>query len=280
MRHLGTALPALPALLLAAASHSALALDCPAGSQPYAERCVTQKMADYISCVEASGGNKDSITEEMSQVDGKKSGTAVKASGSTVAGKASGAVVLDRNSESALVKRLEKRWFSGSMSECAKAMTLRTTSEVNQHTDSTVKTAVSKAVSTLKASNLVAELSVDKYTGASVMIGNQGQGIVLVSGITLNWDFRPCPRLTEVLAGAPLVTYKYDVTLTQAKGSKLLDTQDFKYGPGDIDRFLVDLHYPGHGIYSVWFSFKHKAPGEADFRTYTTAQAENSVCEG
>lgn len=274
MKHLA------PALLLSACAPAALALDCPAGHQLYAERCVTQKMADYISCVEASGGNKDSITEEMSQVDGRKSGTAVKASGSTVAGKAAGAVVLDKNSESALVKRMEKRWFSGSMSECAKAMTLRTTSEVNQHTDTTVKAAVGKAVSALKASDLTVEFSVDKYTGASVMIGNEGQGIVLVSGITLNWDFRPCPRLTEVLAGAPLVTYRYDVTLTQAKGSKLLDTQDFKYGPGDIDRFLVDLHYPGHGIYSVWFSFTHKAPGEASMKTYQTAKADNSVCEG
>ena len=280
MTHLRTALPALPALWLAAASQAAFALDCPAGSQPYAERCVTQKMADYISCVEASGGNKDSIVDEMSQVEGKKSGTAVKASGSTLAGKASGAVVLDRNSESALVKRLEKRWFSGSMSECSKAMSVKTTSEVNQHTDSTVKTAVSKAVSTLKASNLLVEFSVAKYTGASVMIGNQGQGIVLVSEITLNWDYRACPQLTPPLSGAPLVTYKYEVDLTQAKGSKLLDTQDFKYGPGDIDRFLVDLNYPGHGIYSVWFSFKHKAPGEADFKTYTTAKAERSVCEG
>ena len=32
---------------------------CPRGYQPYASRCISQKMADYISCVEASGGNPE-----------------------------------------------------------------------------------------------------------------------------------------------------------------------------------------------------------------------------
>ena len=36
-------------------------------------RCVTQRMADYISCVEASGGNRQEITEEVSEIGGAES---------------------------------------------------------------------------------------------------------------------------------------------------------------------------------------------------------------
>lgn len=213
MRHLVTALASLLTLLLATAAPSACALDCLAGIQPYAEHYVAQKMADHIFRVEASDGYKNSVTEDISQVDDKKIRTAVKASGGTIAGKATGAVVLDHNTECALVKRLEKRWFSGSVNECAQTMTLRPASEVNKHTHSTVKSAVSKIARTLKV-------------------------------------------------------------------SKPPDTHDFKYGPGDIDRFLMGLHYPGHGSYSVWFSFTRKAQGEATTKPRQTAKAGQPVCEG
>ena len=45
---------------------------CPKGYQPYGERCVTQRMADYISCIEASGANHQEMTEEVSRAANKQ----------------------------------------------------------------------------------------------------------------------------------------------------------------------------------------------------------------
>lgn len=59
-------------------------IKCPKGYQPYANRCVTQRMADYISCVEASGGNRQQISEEVSEIGGHKASTGMKAAGGGV----------------------------------------------------------------------------------------------------------------------------------------------------------------------------------------------------
>ena len=107
---------------------------CPKGYQPYASRCVTQRMADYISCLEASGGNKQSISEELSQIGGNKLSGDMKVSGGNAVVKGAGAITLDKQSESALIKRLETKWFSGGISECAKA--LRSQNSNKAHTES------------------------------------------------------------------------------------------------------------------------------------------------
>lgn len=104
--------------------------DCPKGYQPYANRCVTQRMADYISCIEASGGNKQTISDELTQIGGNKTGGSVTASGGNTVIKGAGSITLDKKSESALVKKLEAKWFSGGMSECAKALKPQSTSAV------------------------------------------------------------------------------------------------------------------------------------------------------
>jgi len=96
--------------------------ECPKGYQPYANRCVTQRMADYISCIEASGGNKQAISDELTQIGGNKTAGSVSASGGNAVVKGAGALTLDKKSESALVKKLEAKWFAGGMSECAKAL--------------------------------------------------------------------------------------------------------------------------------------------------------------
>ena len=38
---------------------------CDVGFQPFGERCISQRMADFITCVERSGGNKESVAEEI-----------------------------------------------------------------------------------------------------------------------------------------------------------------------------------------------------------------------
>lgn len=100
---------------------------CPKGYQPYANRCVTQRMADYISCIEASGGNKQAISDELTQIGGNKTEGSVSASGGNAVVKGTGALTLDKRSESALVKKLEAKWFAGGMSECAKALNPQST---------------------------------------------------------------------------------------------------------------------------------------------------------
>ncbi|CAH1091356.1 hypothetical protein [Candidatus Nitrotoga sp. 1052] len=117
--------------------------ECPKGYQPYANRCVTQKMADYISCVEATGGNKQEITDELSRVDGNKTGGSLSASGGNKIVKGAGAITLDKKSESTIVKRLEAKWFAGSMSECAKALKLQSTSSVPPEVKKTLDSLVS-----------------------------------------------------------------------------------------------------------------------------------------
>jgi hypothetical protein len=95
---------------------------CPKGLQPFGGRCVSQAMADYIACVEASGGNRSEIVEELKtsrtqQGSGTASGSA---SNKLVAGSAG--LALDKKAETDFASRIEKRWFQGSMSECAKIL--------------------------------------------------------------------------------------------------------------------------------------------------------------
>jgi hypothetical protein len=79
-----------------------------------------------------------------------------------------------------------------------------------------------------------------------------------------------CPSYEAPRFGAPLVTYRYDVDLTKSKGSKLLDDRDFKYGSGEVDRFLVDLHYPDYGDY--------KELGTQEMHTFHTQTLVRPVC--
>jgi hypothetical protein len=115
-------------------------IKCPKGYQYYANRCVTQRMADYISCVEASGGNRQEMSEEVSEIGGNKASTGIKASGGGVIVKGSGSLFLDKASERTLAKRFETRWFPKGMSECAKVLDKATVKDIKkaiQETDQT-----------------------------------------------------------------------------------------------------------------------------------------------
>ncbi|MGD0276063.1 MAG: hypothetical protein ABSB79_08405 [Syntrophales bacterium] len=89
-------------------------------------------MADYISCVEASGGNRQEIIEFVSEIGEKQDSTRVKASGSGLVLKGSGEVTLDRASERTLAKKLETKWFPKGMSECAKVLDKKTIREIKE----------------------------------------------------------------------------------------------------------------------------------------------------
>jgi len=94
---------------------------CPKGFQPYANRCISQRMADYISCVEASGGNSERIAYEVSNANSGKTDVGVKGSGSGVVAKGSGSVTVDRATEKALASKFEHTWTNKGMEECRKS---------------------------------------------------------------------------------------------------------------------------------------------------------------
>ncbi len=107
-------------------------ITCPKGYQPYSNRCVTQRMADYISCIEASGGNRQEISEEVSRVVGEKASADMKASGRGPVMKGSASLAMDKASERILAKRLETRWFSKGMSECTKVLDRATIKDIKK----------------------------------------------------------------------------------------------------------------------------------------------------
>lgn len=95
---------------------------CPKGFQPYANRCISQRMADYISCVEASGGNSERIAFEVSNANTGKTDVGVKGSGSGVVAKGGGSVTVDRATEKALASKFEHTWTDKGMEECRKVL--------------------------------------------------------------------------------------------------------------------------------------------------------------
>lgn len=95
---------------------------CPKGFQPYANRCISQRMADYISCVEASGGNSERIEYEVQNADSGKTGVGVKGSGSGMVVKGSGSVTVDRATEKALASKFEHTWTDKGMEQCRRVL--------------------------------------------------------------------------------------------------------------------------------------------------------------
>jgi hypothetical protein len=78
-------------------------------------------MADYISCVEAFGGNLASVRNEVARSDVQQSAGRVSAGGSGVVLKGAGAVALGRAAERKLATRLDQKFFPGGTSQCLAA---------------------------------------------------------------------------------------------------------------------------------------------------------------
>jgi hypothetical protein len=95
---------------------------CPKGYQPYADRCISQRMSDYIACVGESGGNKESISLEISNAQGGKTVAGAKASGSGPVVKGSGSVILNHATEEAIATKFEEKWGKTAMEQCRKAL--------------------------------------------------------------------------------------------------------------------------------------------------------------
>jgi hypothetical protein len=129
--------------------------------------------------------------------------------------------------------------------------------------------------SALKVNYYVDELS------ASLDVGNSGNGgIIIMKEPTLHWQYKACPKLTpptDVGSATAMASYKYKARLSTSDGSHLLDRQQFKYGPGQVDDFYVTLRYADNGIYTVWMSFRYGDLGDED-RVYKTRKKRLEVC--
>ena len=112
-------LPACIALSMGAAAEDT---KCPKGLQPYANRCISQYMADYVSCVEASGGNHDEISLEISNAQGGKTSASASGSGGNLAVHGEGALALSKDSEAALQQKFREKWGNQGMESCLKAL--------------------------------------------------------------------------------------------------------------------------------------------------------------
>jgi hypothetical protein len=98
---------------------------CPTGFQPYGGRCVSQPMADYISCLEAAGGNQATAKTELDkQLAGQVAGGA-QGSGQGAIIKGAGSLTLSRGTEQKIVEKVDKQWFAGGGSDCLKAFELQ-----------------------------------------------------------------------------------------------------------------------------------------------------------
>jgi hypothetical protein len=95
---------------------------CPKGYQPFADRCVSQRMSDYITCVESSGANKEAISLEISNAQAGKTAAGAKGSGSGVVAKGSGSLTINRATEEALATKFEEKWGTHAMEECRKVL--------------------------------------------------------------------------------------------------------------------------------------------------------------
>lgn len=112
-------------ILVVTFSHTVSASpECSTGFQPYADRCVSQKMSDYIACVEANGGNKQDITNIVSSFIKKDVGGSINVEGSTriFSGKLSPQA--QKSSENEILAKIETHFFPGASSECSKVLAL------------------------------------------------------------------------------------------------------------------------------------------------------------
>ncbi|MGD0281795.1 MAG: hypothetical protein ABSB95_05485 [Dissulfurispiraceae bacterium] len=140
-------------------------------------------MADYISCVEASGGNKQEISEVFSELGSGKTTTGVKGSGSGAIVKGSGSLLLDKASEKAIVKKIETKWYPSGMSECSKVLDKKLVTTVSKEMKSLVKDATSEVTKDIPrevdfgyielSKELINPIHSDKYNDQMLLFGGE-----------------------------------------------------------------------------------------------------------
>jgi hypothetical protein len=204
---------------------------CPNGFQPYAGRCISQRMADYISCIEATGGNKEQIHEEISSLLEKEADANVNASGGNSVVKGAANFKLDKKAESALVKTIEKRWFNGGTSECTKVLNSSLPPSVSiQKIDSKIEIVDYSVTYTDSLGMLIPKID--------IKMRNIGDQVAFIKELKLNIlgkaTFEDCNQPLYSLAQVSAV---YDLNI---EGDlKMSISQEIK--PNDVDRIILKV---------------------------------------
>ena len=148
--------------------------------------------------------------------------------------------------------------------------------ESNETLSEKIDSTTQSIINEVKKEELIVQFHLDKFTGGNLLIGNNGGKIILMKNFTIHWDYMECLQFNDPVMAHVIAEYRYEVSITKENGFKLIDTEVFKYGAGDIDKFLVEINYPELGVYTVWFSFDYNIFGTEDWILY---QTENDIIE-
>lgn len=98
---------------------------CTSSQQHYGQWCLSQRMIEYLVCLEKSGGNQETISNEISMAvrDSNKLSGGVTADGKIIKGGVNGS--LNKQSEQKLESKLRKTFYSGAMKSCSEMLTTK-----------------------------------------------------------------------------------------------------------------------------------------------------------
>ncbi|MBV1922720.1 MAG: hypothetical protein KUG68_01695, partial [Flavobacteriaceae bacterium] len=125
---------------------------------------------------------------------------------------------------------------------------------------------------------LTVNFKLEEFTGGNLLIGNNGGKIILMKNLKIHWDYKACTQFKDPIIANVIAEYRYRVSISEENGTKIIDTKDYKYGAGDIDKFLVDIKYSELGIYNVWFTFEYNIFGSEEWFLYNTDKDTIEKC--
>lgn len=145
---------------------------------------------------------------------------------------------------------------------------------LSQKIDSTSQNIIKQ----INKGDLTVQFSLEEFTNANLLIGNNGGKIILMKNLKIHWDYSECTQFKPPIIASVIIPYRYDVHITKENGDKLIDSKEFKYGAGDFDKFNVNIIYPGLGVYIVWFSFEYNIFGSNKWFLYKTEKDSIEKC--
>ena len=131
------------------------------------------------------------------------------------------------------------------------------------------------------------DISVETEKGGdfsnSLMVGNNGFGIVWISELSLHWNFSPCLRYDPPLPpkiGEMVKPRVFSVNLVNGNRKVQLIDADFVLRHGEVEFFRVDLEStPGNqGNYTVWWEFNYRQLGTNEQHRYRSTSTTYRVC--
>ncbi|MEM6551759.1 MAG: hypothetical protein AAF750_06505 [Planctomycetota bacterium] len=145
--------------------------------------------------------------------------------------------------------------------------------------DSNFQEEVRAVISELRYGELIINFRRRGASGVELTLANEGSEVIVVSSLTLHWDFSECQSFRAPAIGSEIIPFEYKFDITPAKGSVPIDPKDFKYANGDIDYFLIDLNLPEKkGIYTFSVRFTATRINNNTHTEITTQTITHDLC--